>query len=385
MLSRFFNSPATQQFCSPTQVVMGPHARDRIWDVLPGHTATVLVVDKQFRDNDFVREITQRTASKVMVVVTQEPSERFVRECLAAVAGDIDMMIAVGGGSTIDTAKAITAFLRWGRIHVKDIDVPQRAPLLIALPTTVGTGSEVSRYYVLTEESTGRKRASRAWTICPDVALVDPEFLAATPDALLISGSFDAFCHLWETYVSRTERSPFSTMLAKEGLVRLMSAIDDRMKGNTARSAQFHGALQFAGVLGGIALSNVRTGMIHNAAEALAAQITIPHSLALMVFFREVVLQYEDAVTDCVAELGPNFVGTATRPTLHELIAHWERVWHAYGLDRSVQACLCQKQIDIGQLVSSISADHVLFKDAPNHLDVPTIERVVTRALERWH
>lgn len=384
MLSRFFNNPSTQQFCSPTQVIMGSNARNRIWDVITEDTTAVLVVDKQFCNDDFVQAVAQRTSSKVTAVVTHEPSERFVRECLSAVAGDIDTVVAIGGGSTIDTAKAMTAFLRWGKIYIKDVDVPRRSPYLIALPTTVGTGSEVSRYYVLSDEPAKRKRASRAWTICPDLALVDPEFLVATPDALLISSSFDAFCHLWETYVSRTECSPFNAMLAKEGLVCLVRAIDDRSHGYCTASAEFHGTLQFAGVLGGIALSNVRTGMIHNAAEALAAQITIPHSLALMVFFHETVIQYEIKVTDLISGLGPCFVGESLPPTLGDLIAFWERVWHTYGLDQSVRDYLHQSPLDIKQLVNSICADHVLFKDAPNDLDELKIERIVTRALERW-
>lgn len=385
MLTRFFNTPAAQQFCSPTQVILGNGAREQIWDATGGASTCVFVVDNAFHRDPFVVEIVRRVAPVSVFVVTQEPSEPFVRECLAGLPKTVDAVIAVGGGSTVDAAKALVAYLRWGSIYIKDIAAPQRAPVLIAMPTTVGTGSEVSRYYVLTDAQTGRKRASRSWRICPDVALVDPAFLANTSCMQLVTWSFDAFCHLWETYVSRTERSPFVDMLARDGLRRLFDALTQMQRNNGEPLPQVYRELQFAGVLGGIAISNIRTGILHDAAEALAAQVNISHPHALMVFFREAMLQYEHAVMDRVAELNlPRDGNDGVMTSGRELVDQWERVWHVLGIDQAVRAQLKDADIRAESIVDSICADHVLFKDAPAALDKAAVEGVVKRALAAW-
>lgn len=385
MLPRFFNTPAAQQFCSPTQVIVGNGTREWIWEAIDDASPCVLVVDTVFHCDPFVVETVRRMAPVSVVAVTQEPSELFVRECLNGLPETIGTVIALGGGSTLDTAKALVAHLRWGSIYIKDIATPQRAPVLIAIPTTVGTGSEVSRYYVLTDAHTGRKRASRSWRICPDVALVDPAFLAHTSRAQLATWSFDAFCHLWETYTSRTERSPFVDMLARDGLARLFGALAPLQSNKDALSPQVHGALQVAGVLGGIAISNIRTGILHDAAEALAAQVNISHPHALMVFFREAMLQYEHAVMRRVAELNlPRTGNDGVMASGRELVAHWESVWRVLGIDQAVRAQLKGADIRAESIVDSICADHVLFKDAPEALDQAAVEGVVMRALAAW-
>src|SRR5947209_2880020 len=134
--------------------------------------------------------------------------------------GDFDSLIAIGGGSSIDTAKAMSILAANGG-HMRDYKVPaeiaKSGPPLVAIPTTAGTGSEVTRFTVITDTETDEKMLIAGLACCPAAAIVDFELTLTMPLRLTADTGIDSLTHAIEAYVSR-RASPFTDGLAKNAM-----------------------------------------------------------------------------------------------------------------------------------------------------------------------
>lgn len=191
-----------------------------------------------------------------------------------------DTLAAVGGGSPIDTAKAIgiqatnpEPLLKYEGAN----KVANPLPPLIAVPTTAGTGSEVTGAAVITDRTRKYKVPMRSPFLIPRVALLDPEVLATLPPPVLASTGMDAFTHACETFVS-TATNPLSQALAYDSM-RLISKYIRRLYANPDnREAQ--GGMMLASTMAGMAFFNGRLGAVHMLAHPLGGYFDIPHGLA---------------------------------------------------------------------------------------------------------
>lgn len=191
-----------------------------------------------------------------------------------------DTLAAVGGGSPIDTAKAIgiqatnpEPLLKYEGAN----KVANPLPPLIAVPTTAGTGSEVTGAAVITDRTRKYKVPMRSPFLIPRVALLDPEVLATLPPPVLASTGMDAFTHACETFVS-TATNPLSRALAYDSM-RLISQYIRRLYANPDnREAQ--GGMMLASTMAGMAFFNGRLGVVHALAHPLGGFFDIPHGLA---------------------------------------------------------------------------------------------------------
>lgn len=190
--------------------------------------------------------------------------------------GHVDRVVAIGGGSVLDAAKAFSAMMQHplptARYLEKVGDTPvQPATLpLIAVPTTAGTGSEATQNAVVTDQQHIQVKASlRHPVFVPQVAILDPDLLKGTPDRVLATCAIDAFTHLFEAYLSR-KGNLFSQQMALNGLRLFFQAwpalnrVDQA--GNDAREA-----MMMASWLGGVCLSSAGLGVIHGIAGELGA------------------------------------------------------------------------------------------------------------------
>lgn len=214
--------------------------------------------------------------------VAGEPTVELVREAVtAATASGRDGVLGFGGGSALDAAKAIAALTASGTDPLDHLEVVgQGRPLAarplpcVAVPTTAGTGSEVTRNAVL---SAGDVKASlRSPLMVPDAAVVDPDLLAGLPAATIAASGSDALSQLIEPYLS-AKANPFTDALAREGIRRSARSLARAAAQGLADDAAGRDDLAVASLFGGLCLANSGLGAVHGFAAVLGARYRAPH------------------------------------------------------------------------------------------------------------
>lgn len=205
-----------------------------------------------------------------------------------------DFIIAFGGGSPMDTAKAVAVLGTYGGV-ITDYEgvgnVPGQVVPIIAIPTTAGTGSEVTSFSVITDHSRNYKLTVGSKYLLPKVAILDPELITSVPESVAASCGVDALVHALESYLSLAA-SPFSDMMALRAMEligkNLLEYINNR-KDKNASEAMLMGSL-FAG----IAFSHARLGNVHAMSHPVSAFFDVPHGLTNAILLPTVVEFNED-------------------------------------------------------------------------------------------
>ena len=208
-----------------------------------------------------------------------------------AIENKVEVILGVGGGSSMDTAKAIAVGAThegavWDyRLGQKRIDSNKVLPI-IAVPTTGGTGAEVTNMAVIKSSRDKTKSALANWNLTPSVALVDPELTLTVPTEITASTGFDAFTHSFETYINKNS-SKFIDLYALHALTNVIKYLPIAIKDGSNREARE--ALSFAATLGGLCISNIGTTLPHGIAMALGGHASgINHGEALAILYPEV-------------------------------------------------------------------------------------------------
>jgi len=218
----------------------------------------------------------------VLFAVEGEPSIELVR-CGVALAREAHagLVISMGGGSAIDAGKAIAALLANGGDVLDYLEVIGKAQPLsrpsvpfIAIPTTAGTGSEVTRNAVLASPDDGVKASLRSPFMLPHLAVVDPELTYALPPAITASTGLDALTQLIEPYVS-VRANPMTDAVCLVGMRRAAEALPRAWRDGSDREARRDMAL--ASLFGGMALANAGLGAVHGFAAPLGGMFPAPH------------------------------------------------------------------------------------------------------------
>lgn len=212
--------------------------------------------------------------------VAGEPTVAWVREATRA-AARCDAVLAIGGGSAIDAGKAIAALVANGGDPLDYLEVigqgrPLTRPSLpfVAIPTTAGTGSEVTRNAVLGSKEHGVKASLRSAHMLPRLSIVDPELLVGAPAEVLRSSGLDALSQLIEPFLS-ARAQPLTDALAREGMRRSARSLPRSARGEGDAGAREDLAL--ASLCGGICLANAGLGAVHGFAAPAGAMLDAPH------------------------------------------------------------------------------------------------------------
>ncbi len=221
--------------------------------------------------------------------VSGEPGPRDVEEPLARYRGeDVDVVLGIGGGAVLDTAKAIAGLLRTDTElmdHLEGVGrglpYPGPAVPVVAVPTTAGTGAEATRNAVITQRGAqGYKRSFRDESMVPADAVVDPDLLATAPPSLIAANGLDALTQLLEAFTSQ-RATPITDALARDGLratgAGLLAWFGEP---DGAGAAAARSQMAYAALLSGICLANAGLGAVHGLASPLGAQLPIPHGMA---------------------------------------------------------------------------------------------------------
>jgi alcohol dehydrogenase class IV len=262
-------------------------------------------------------------------------------------AGDFDSLVAVGGGSSIDTAKGMSVlFANGGQMRDYKVpnEIPNSGPPIVAIPTTAGTGSEVTRFTVVSDTETDEKMLIAGLACCPTAAIVDYELTLSMPLRLTADTGIDSLTHAIEAYVSR-RASPYTDGLAKNamGLIARNIRTACAEPGNrAAREAMMLGA-----TTAGMAFSNASVALVHGMSRPIGAFFHVPHGLSNAMLLPEITEFSAPAAleryADCARAMGVSEESEGSQAAVARLLDELRRLNgdlkvpspKAYGIDRT--------------------------------------------------
>ncbi len=283
------------QFFQPTTIIFGPGAVSEVAKLASGLGRKALVITSKFWLKE--RKVLQRLSKNLLKnnvrhlycqAISPEPKSRTVNSALSfAQSEKINIVIAIGGGSVLDVGKSVAILLKnFGRIEryleidgsykIKNPGVP-----FIAVPTTTGTGSEVTKNAVLFNNKTKMKRSVRSEFMFPTYAVIDPKLTVSLPKDLTALTGIDAFAHLIEGYLSK--KSNILTDVFSVYGINLIKLSLPKTCMDKSTDIDLRSKLSLASLLGGFALSNSSMGICHGLAGTLGSIKSIPHSAAVAI------------------------------------------------------------------------------------------------------
>ncbi len=278
-------------FRTPELIITGRGCLDELLLHLSGHGHTALIV----AGGSAVKSGTVPRIEKMMdglkighilfTGVTGEPDDCMVDEGLGVFnANGCDMLVAAGGGSQIDTMKAIALLsVSGGKIsdHAAGKGSTNEAinhlPFMAAVPTTAGTGAEVTRFACVTDTESGAKLLISDEAIIPDLAVVDPELSVTMPEKITVSTGLDALTHAVESYTSKKSQ-PLSETLALSAVKRIFGSLSRVV--DTPGDMEAREQMSLAALEAGLALNNSSVTLVHGMSRPLGAHFHVPHGMA---------------------------------------------------------------------------------------------------------
>ena len=276
----------------PRLIRTGSGALGEISDVLTrcGITRPLIVTDPTmitlgYADRLFEALAAAGVAHGAFGDTEPEPTETSVIAAEAvlragAEGGDYDGLVALGGGSAIDTAKALAVLGPHGG-RMRDYKVPRIVDEpglpVIAIPTTAGTGSEATRVTVITDPENDEKMLCMGLAFMPVAAILDPDLTLSLPKRVTADTGIDALTHAIEAYVSR-KASPFSDQQALAAMRLIAPNLRRAFHDSEDRAARE--ALLIGACFGGIAFSNASVALVHGMSRPIGAFFHVPHGLS---------------------------------------------------------------------------------------------------------
>ncbi len=274
---------------------------------LVGKKRAFIITDKFLFDMGMLKEVTDvleeiNIEHQIFYDVQPDPNLSTIEMGLARVnTFQPDVIIAFGGGSPMDAAKVIWLMYEHPEIEFEGIamrfmDIRKRVyelPTLgnkaqmVAIPTTSGTGSEVTPFAVVTDDRTGIKYPLADYALTPNMAIVDPELVLNMPKSLTAFGGIDALTHALEAYVS-VLATEFTNGLALEAIALLIKYLPRAYKLG-AKDPEAREKVHYAATIAGMAFANAFLGICHSMAHKLGSTFHLPHGLANALMINHVI------------------------------------------------------------------------------------------------
>ncbi|MCF3097885.1 iron-containing alcohol dehydrogenase [Aeromonas australiensis] len=211
---------------------------------------------------------------------------------------DCDSLVALGGGSVIDTAKAVNILVSMGGEHLLDYSgagcLTRPLKPLAVVPTTAGTGSEVTLVAVIKDEASGRKVPFTSPFLLPQLAVLDPRLTQGLPLNITAATAMDAMTHAIEAFIG-TAKNPVSDALALMAVEKIANALPQIL--TDPQNKQLRLQLAEGSTLAGMAFSNSMVGLVHALGHSLGARCHLPHGLCMNLFL-PTVLDYNRPEVD---------------------------------------------------------------------------------------
>ncbi|MBR2788444.1 MAG: iron-containing alcohol dehydrogenase [Erysipelotrichaceae bacterium] len=213
-----------------------------------------------------------------------------------------DFLIALGGGSPIDTAKAISILLNndapLSSYMGKIINIDR--PALVAIPTTAGTGSEATKFTIINDTATKVKMLLTGPCLIPDLAIIDPAFSKSAPKSVTSHTGIDALCHAVESYTSR-KAQPLSDTFALSAIKRIFANLQKCYDDGSNIEARVQ--MSLAALEAGISFNNSSVTIVHGMSRPMGALFHVPHGLSNAMLLEECMNYVVDGAYDRFADI----------------------------------------------------------------------------------
>ncbi|WRS26408.1 bifunctional acetaldehyde-CoA/alcohol dehydrogenase [Oscillospiraceae bacterium MB08-C2-2] len=305
--------------------------------------------------------------SEIFSDVEPDPSvETIMRGVEAMKAFQPDVIIALGGGSAMDAAKGMWLFYEhpetsFDGMRLKFMDIRKRAyhfpklgakSKMVCIPTTSGTGSEITSFSVITDKVNGNVKYPLAdYSLTPDVAIIDPQFVMSLPPAIVADTGMDVLTHAVEAYVS-IMASDFTDGLAMKAVELVFEFLPESFKSGSAKARE---KMHNASAIAGMAFTNAFLGLNHSMAHKLGGEFHIPHGRANAILLPYVIRynaqkptkfatfpKYESFIADekyaqIAAHLG--LAGKTTQESVENLVQAIQKLMKDLNMVTSIQQC----------------------------------------------
>jgi acetaldehyde dehydrogenase/alcohol dehydrogenase len=338
---------------------------------LKGKKKALIVTDKILFELGYTKRVTDvleelNIKYELFSDIEPDPTLAIVEKALKLCRNlQPDVIIALGGGSPIDASKLVWLMYEQPDVKFEDIamrflDIRKRTytipelgkvASLVCIPTTSGTGSEVTPFTVITDEKTQNKYAIADYAFTPSMSILDPDLAATQPKGLAAAAGIDALVHAIEAYVSIMS-SPFTDGIALQAIKMVFKYLSDAVNNGTPESME---QMHYAASIAGMAFSNAFLGICHSLAHKLGAKFHIPHGIANAYCLSQVIrfnsstkptkqaafAQYKyPSACERYAEISDflGFGGKNVKEKIDNLIAKFEELKVSIGISSSIKA-----------------------------------------------
>ena len=299
-----------REFIVPGQIITGSGALTMAEETLKGLGKKALIVtDKVMIQLGNCAKV--ETALKnqgidyaIYSEIVGEPTDTMIENGLKVYKENgCDFLVALGGGSPIDSMKAIGSLVvNGGNISDymgKVIDVEM--PPLVAIPTTAGTGSEATQFTIITDTKKDIKMLLKGKVLMPKLAIIDPQFTMTAPPKITAATGLDALCHAVEAYTSRKAQT-LSDSFAMSAVKRIFKSLPVAFKDGKNEEARIQ--MSVAALEAGIAFNNASVTIIHGMSRPIGAQFHVAHGLSNAMLMKECLGFALEGAYDRFADLG---------------------------------------------------------------------------------
>lgn len=314
------------KFIMPKQIISGENALQQSKEVIRTLGTKALVVSGKVMNRIGNVKIVTNLLDEIGIGwtvyddITGEPDDVMIDGGVEAYkANGCDFLIAIGGGSPMDSMKAIGALItNPGKIaDYMGKEITNPLPPMVAIPTTAGTGSEATQFTIITDTKTNIKMLLKGTVLIPDVAIVDASFTVSSPKSVTNATGLDALTHAVEGYTSK-KASPLTDVYAVDAVKRIFQYLPRAYENGEDMEAREEMIL--AALEAGVVINNSSVTLVHGMSRPIGANFHVPHGLSNAMLLKVCLTFALDGTYERFADLG-RAIGAATEEDNDETAA----------------------------------------------------------------
>lgn len=316
---------------------------------------------------------------------TPEPATSVVEETAeVARKGNFDVIIGLGGGSILDVAKMASALVT-NPGKTKDYfgreKVPKRGKPTIIIPTTSGTGAEVTKHAIFLDREVNVKKAVASTALLPNVAIVDPMLTVSCPQRVTASAGIDAFIHAAEPFLSKNA-NPITDAIALEAVSIITRWLGPAFADGQNLEARYY--MSLGSLMAGIVLNNSGTSLVHAMAYPVGGEYHTPHGITLsallLACFEGIMVAKQEKMVKLAMAMGENIDGLPAREAAAQALEAIRHLLQSVDLPTSLTDLNITDKTKVPRWAVEAHKEQRLLSRSPRLLSVKDIEKIYERA-----